>query len=395
MKKIHILILSLMLLLSVFPSTAQADRDVTVFIDVSGEGIELTTSPIFKNQRIMIPTDSDFFNKLGVVTVFDRETGTITIDGANSTVKFFIGEKNASVQRKNQPAGIMESIEMDVEPFIQDGKVYVPLRFAAEGLGAVVEWDGANKSVLVKAETETVTVPVERPAEYKEIDILGLSENEELYSWVQENRDNMGIYQKTLDNKTYVLVCAGEKPTGGYSVEIESATVIYPGKVYLVAKINEPNPDSSVISVITYPCKLIAIDGDFTVDGVIENSAEESTEEIGFEIVTPDTVASDEELSAWVSRLYTQAGIHYTIKDNFVYALVAAGQRNTGGYRVTIDRVAKNKTGDVYIYATVQSPEPGMLVTQVITWPYTVIRFENTDIRNVHGNIRNSAFQIN
>ncbi|WP_252891115.1 stalk domain-containing protein [Thermoclostridium stercorarium] len=100
MKKIHILILSLMLLLSVFPSTAQADRDVTVFIDVSGEGIELTTSPIFKNQRIMIPTDSDFFNKLGVVTVFDRETGTITIDGANSTVKFFIGEKNASVKER-------------------------------------------------------------------------------------------------------------------------------------------------------------------------------------------------------------------------------------------------------------------------------------------------------
>jgi len=389
MRKLLLLILSVSLLLSIFPLTALAEQEVSLFIN--DEEIEMVTLPVFRNQRTMVPLNSGFFKKLGALAHYNKETGTVSIDGKYSTVEFTIGEKKALVHRKYDFTGIPETIEIDVEPFILDGEVYIPLRFAAEGLGALVEWDGVNKSVLVTLETATDIIPVERPAEYEEIDISELSEDDELYSWVQENRYNTGIYHKVLDNKTYVLICAGEKPTGGYSVEIDSATVVYPGKVYLVAKITEPSPDDMVIQVITYPCRLIVIEGEFEVDGIIENSADTDAEEIQFEVIDPAAIEADEELSEWVNGLHKQAGIHYRNKDGYAYALVAAGQKNTGGYSVVTDKVVRKQSGDVFIYATVHSPDPDMMVIQVITWPYTVIRFEGTGMEKISGTIQDSS----
>lgn len=387
MKKFLMVVLSVILLLSSFTSSVFAERKTSLFIN--GKEVELAASPVIKNQRTMIPFNSEFFTQAGVKTELDIETNTVTIDGKYSTVKFTVGQKNMIVQRKYDFSGIPETIETDVEPFVYEGVVYVPLRFAAEALGAKVEWDSATGSVYVYFDKEEDIIPVEKPAEYEEIDISGISENDGLYSWVQENRINKGIYTKILDNRTYVLIASGEKPTGGYSVEIESATVVYPGRIYLTAVTTEPEPGAMVIQMITYPCKLIAIEGEFSVDGIIDDFQTGDGEEMKFETVSPAAIAADEELSAWVGRLYRQAGIHCTDKDGYVYVLVSAGMKNTGGYSVTVDRVVKETSGDVYIYATVHSPDPDMFVTQVITWPYTVIRFEGT-AEEIHGNIQDS-----
>lgn len=389
MKKFSMLVLSIMLLLSVFQLTALAEQEVSIIIN--GEEFEVVAPPVFKNQRTMVPLNSEFFKKLGAETNYNEETGTVTIDGKYSTVEFTVGKRNVLIHRKYDFTGIPETIETDVEPFVLDGVVYVPLRFAAEGLGALVEWNGISKSVLVAIETETEIIPVEKPAEYEEIEIPGLAEEDALYSWVQENRFNTGIYYKILDNKTYILIAAGEKPTGGYTVEIDSATVVYPGRIYITAKVTEPAPDDIVIQMITYPARLIAVDGDFSADGIIENSSDTGTEEIPFETVDTESIAADEELSAWVGSFYKQAGIHCKNKDGYVYVLVSAGQRNTGGYNVTVDKVVKKQSGDIFIDATVHSPDPDMMVIQVITWPYTVIRIENPGTGNIHGNILDSS----
>ena len=339
----------------------------------------------------MVTLDSDFY-KAGAVTKFDKETETITLDGIYSTVEFTIGEKSASVYRKYDLTGIPETVEMDVAPFILDDVVYLPLRFAAEGLGALVEWDGERKSVLVTFEEDIMVIPVERPADYKEINLSELSEEDELYSWVMENRSNAGFYHKAVNNTDYILICAGEKPTGGYSIEINSVTLVHPERVYIVAELIKPSPDMDVTTALTYPSRLIAIEsgGKLIVDGIIIGSPDNNAVEIQFETVILEEIAADEELSAWVDRLYKQAGIHYKHKDDYVYALIAAGQKNTGGYSVTVDRAVKEESGDIYIYATVLSPDPDMMVIQVITWPYTVVRFEGTGTGEVLGEIHGS-----
>jgi len=389
MKKFSLILFSVIIFVSIFSFSVFADQDVSLYLN--NEKVEPGTPPVFKNQRTMVTLD--FFEKAGVITVFDRETEKITLDGEYSSVEFTIGEEIALIHRKFDFTGISERIELDVAPFILDGMVYVPLRFAAESLGALVEWNAVDKSVLVSFEKGTDIIPVERPVEYEEIDISEPSDEDGLYEWVQENRISKGIYHKSINGKNYILICAGEKPTGGYSIEIRSITQVSPGRIYMDAEVIEPSPDTMVIQIITYPCRLIVIDsdGEISVDGDINDNAVTNNEELSFETVNPDIVASNEELSAWIQQVHTEAGIHSKQIGEHVYVVAAAGQKNTGGYSVIVEKVTREHSGDVYVHAVVESPDPDMMVIQVITWPYTVIRLEGTGSGNVHGEIQNSA----
>jgi hypothetical protein len=39
--------------------------------------------------------------------------------------------------------------DMDVAPFIQNSRTFVPIRFVSEALGCTVEWDDATKTVTI------------------------------------------------------------------------------------------------------------------------------------------------------------------------------------------------------------------------------------------------------
>lgn len=387
MKKFSLLLILTMLFASVFSSSVFANQGVSVFLN--NEAVDPSHPPVFKNQRTMVSLDSEFFRKAGTETRFDKESGKIFIDSEYRTLELAIGEKRLLIQRKYDFTGIAETIEMDVAPFILDDAVYVPLRFVAESLGANVEWNGLNNSVSVTLDTGMGIVPVEKPVEYKEVNISELSVDDQLYAWVEKNKSNSGIFHKNINGKNYILICAGEKPTGGYSVDILSATLVNPGKVYIEAKINEPDPDMMVIQILTYPCKLIVIESDdeISVDGNIISSSDFKPEGIKFETVDPSNVTSDRELSAWVNEFYKKEGIHFKQVDDYVYVLVSAGEKNTGGYSVKVKKVILEQPGHVYVYAVVQSPAPGSIVTQAFTWPHTLIRFKGADIKQVKGEI--------
>jgi len=52
-------------------------------------------------------------------------------------------------------------IKMDAEPYIKDGRTYVPVRFVAEALGAEVAWYPEEKKVLIKEYAEEKEVKVD------------------------------------------------------------------------------------------------------------------------------------------------------------------------------------------------------------------------------------------
>jgi len=41
-----------------------------------------------------------------------------------------------------------EEVAFDAKPYEQDGEVFIPFRFVAEKLGAIVSWDGETKTVF-------------------------------------------------------------------------------------------------------------------------------------------------------------------------------------------------------------------------------------------------------
>lgn len=54
-----------------------------------------------------------------------------------------------------------QQIQCDVPPQNINGRVLVPSRFVAEPLGATVDWDGANRAVVIKSRIEQIQTPTQ------------------------------------------------------------------------------------------------------------------------------------------------------------------------------------------------------------------------------------------
>ncbi len=66
------------------------------------------------------------------------------------TIELHVGKKVAKLN------GIQK--EIDVPPFIKDGKTLVPIRFIAEAFGAEVQWDASTKTVRIYFSSKNIKI---------------------------------------------------------------------------------------------------------------------------------------------------------------------------------------------------------------------------------------------
>jgi hypothetical protein len=340
MRKTILFLVVALLFSSCFCQVALAENEFNIMLD--GEKFEPATPYTFIAGRTMVTTDSGLFEKLGAEVSYDESLEKIRIDSDYSTVELTINESAAYIYRKFDFTGLPLTIEMDVAPFSENGIVYIPLRFAAEGLGAYVDWNGLNKSVLITTNEDPVIIPVEAPVEYKEVNPEDIPDD--LAKWVEANRKTPGIRFKNVENKTYIQICAGEKPTGGYSINLESVTMVAPGSVYLTAQVISPPPDMMVTQALTYPYILIVIEDEeiYVVDGTINDGIlnipkEETITTVGAAIF-PDDITDITLYDLMGERVKTYAPEEYPliveaynnarIDDSF-YIMMITGNRLT------------------------------------------------------------------
>lgn len=108
----------------------------------------------------------------------------------------------------------------------------------------------------------------------------------QLEEWFNENYKKEDLSSFNFKDYTYILVGAGEKPSGGYSVEI-SSVVGEEGSIIINGQVNAPKPDEMVTTALTYPNALIRIPkdsrsisfGEFTNTSIVEDSDEAMEEE--------------------------------------------------------------------------------------------------------------------
>ncbi|MFP4456745.1 MAG: protease complex subunit PrcB family protein [Clostridia bacterium] len=111
--------------------------------------------------------------------------------------------------------------------------------------------------------------------EFQLIDITEV-ENEDLTQWYEDNKGELGTYQFESEDKIYLLIAAGEKRTGGYSIELENEMLegnTFSGELSL----NAPSEDEMVTMALTYPTILIEFTGleELNVDLNVEDLEEE------------------------------------------------------------------------------------------------------------------------
>lgn len=78
--------------------------------------------------------------------------------------------------------------------------------------------------------------------------------------WIQQNKWFQGTYRINYDGYTWLLVAWGEKPTGGYSVEVVDAQRLSPRDILFTVELSAPGPGDLVPQVITYPYDLILLE---------------------------------------------------------------------------------------------------------------------------------------
>lgn len=102
---------------------------------VNGVAKTLDAAPILRFDRTMLPVRFVAEN-LGATVGWDGATGTVTVSTDVTTLKIVIGNATARVNGT--------TVMLDSPAFIENGRTYLPVRFIAENLGAVVAWDGAT-----------------------------------------------------------------------------------------------------------------------------------------------------------------------------------------------------------------------------------------------------------
>lgn len=94
-------------------------------------------------------------------------------------------------------------------------------------------------------EGDEITLPDELPAEVQ--------------SWIEAARSDFAAQTMEYEGVLYLLVTYGEKPTGGYDVEI-TEIVEAEDKLSVTVEFTEPGEDEMVTQALTYPYDLAMLD---------------------------------------------------------------------------------------------------------------------------------------
>ena len=76
---------------------------------------------------------------------YDGDTGTVAITRGDVGLSMVLGQNTVSVTEDGQS----RTVEMDVTPYVKDGRTYVPVRFVAEAWGCGVGWDADTSTVII------------------------------------------------------------------------------------------------------------------------------------------------------------------------------------------------------------------------------------------------------
>lgn len=112
----------------------------TIGIKVNGRILNAKVPPILEKGRVLVPLRT-VAEALGVQVSWDADKNAALMQRGDDRISVRLGATAALVNEQERV--------LDTPPILYDGKLMVPLRFAAESLGASVIWDSQEKNVLI------------------------------------------------------------------------------------------------------------------------------------------------------------------------------------------------------------------------------------------------------
>jgi len=144
-RRAGLVVLCLALMLCGSVTTAFAAEGTRLTVQLNGEPMEFTDAyPLNRYNRNFLPFRA-VFEALGAEVDYYHPTRSAIAVRGDVRVEIPIGKDQIFINRN----GELEVLQMDVETFTKNGRTYVPVRFVAQALGCLVEWDQKNLTVVI------------------------------------------------------------------------------------------------------------------------------------------------------------------------------------------------------------------------------------------------------
>lgn len=115
----------------------------TPSVVLDGYRLPIDPQPILYKDRVMVPF-RPLAEALGIKVEWEPKTSTVTAESAGKELRMQIGNKTAWVGGK--------AVQLDVAPFIAEGRSLIPLRFFSEHAGAKVSWNDKTQTVIMESQ---------------------------------------------------------------------------------------------------------------------------------------------------------------------------------------------------------------------------------------------------
>ncbi|OIA99478.1 copper amine oxidase [Paenibacillus sp. LC231] len=109
-------------------------------VRVNGGRLLLESPPFIHNGRVMVPFRG-ISRAMGAEVRWDQAKQTAIVSNGKHTTSYTVGQNHAIKDS--------EAVTLDAPPLLKDGRVYIPLRFSAEGLGGKVVWNNQAKEAMI------------------------------------------------------------------------------------------------------------------------------------------------------------------------------------------------------------------------------------------------------
>lgn len=83
--------------------------------------------------------------------------------------------------------------------------------------------------------------------------------DEEVAAWIDEHKEDVGIFQEIFGDETVIMIAWGEKDSAGYDVDVEALTEVEEGRLQIYVNLTEPGEDEDTAQAITHPYAVIAV----------------------------------------------------------------------------------------------------------------------------------------
>ena len=238
-------------------SVAFAGNATSIKVIVNNEMVKFSEKSYIKNGEVMIPLKQTAV-ALGATVEWDKKSKTEWVNLGMMHVELTVGKSEFYIHRDADFSGIPQKVKLNTPINVVKGRIFVPGKIFVESIGMTASWD-SKKRVLSITNCNATDTDLSKLVPYTEITADDISGIKEVYKWYSVNNQNAGISYLKNDGIMYVLIGAGEKPTGGFSVSIDKIFYSAADTVTINAKVSPPGDNVRVMMMITYHAMLIKI----------------------------------------------------------------------------------------------------------------------------------------